>query len=276
MTIPVPSEGRPRVLCDAAQAPALYGSHEYFSALGLRFAPVFIQRRPQPDGKAAERRRLARAAGGTGAGAAGRGAAGRGAGADGAEKFDERGRSQRLRRGNELLRRSRYLDRQPDGNGVTGSAQALWTLSNAGTISTAATSGNGVQFSASGSLINTGTIVGFGSLSTGVSLGTGSIDNAATSAVIAGGLIGIYTEGGSATLTNAGTIHGGGEGVDIGDRGNATVTNSAGGGITGGVDGVYVRDAYLALANDATIRGGTMGVYVNLGSATPPTTRISY
>ena len=122
----------------------------------------------------------------------------------------------------------------PIGNGVTGSANGFWTLSNAGTLHG---SGDGVNIGAfsEATLFNSGTVSGG---SHGVYVGAQSL----------------------ATIDNSGTVVGGNLGIDLGRYSFGDVTNAAGGTITGAVGGILASNAALFLNNRGTIAGGQYGV----------------
>lgn len=130
-------------------------------------------------------------------------------------------------------------------------------LTNAGTIagSNAAGQALGVRiFSAAGTVINAGTIVGIGAGGVGAAFRAGGtlVNNA--SGFITGDSKGILIQNfGAGTITNAGTISSAsGDGVQLTLGG--TVTNNASGLIQGSSSGITGGGGVDALTNDGTIR----------------------
>ena len=164
--------------------------------------------------------------------------------------------------------------------------QTLTLLDNAGTISGVRNGFNGEGTSTVRTLTNTGTLSGGDSGA--VLATTGTVTNAAgglfngttldgvyvrpgetltlldNAGTISGVRVGFNGDDGSTvgTLTNSGTISGGGNAVVVATSG--TVTNAAGGLISGTVgEGVYLRGGHTLslLDNAGTINAGGTGVY---------------
>ncbi len=115
----------------------------------------------------------------------------------------------------------------------------------------------GIDFGNSGSLSNYGTLIG--TLGDGIRLGYGGdVNNAAATALIAGGHNGVAISGSAGTVSNFGTIVGSqaySDGIYLGDGG--TVTNGASGSgegfITAGYHGIAIVVAPGTVANFGTI-----------------------
>ncbi len=88
----------------------------------------------------------------------------------------------------------------------------------------------------------------------------GQVVNAAN-ALIAGGTAGVLTQGGPATLSNAGAISAaspGGAGADI--EGGGAVTNDAGASLSGSAFGVFLTGGSGTVSNAGSISGSTYSV----------------
>lgn len=154
------------------------------------------------------------------------------------------------------------------GHAITGAAGNVplsgWSIINAGTITATGTATNGINLAAAGSIANSGVIAGYnnGINVTGGSAivtNTGTIDSSPTK-VVTGSPNNIYDgiylgAGGSVTNTSPGIIFGGIGGIDIAGA-PGTVTN------TGLIETTTLQGNGVALEKGGTItNAGSTGIY---------------
>jgi FG-GAP-like repeat len=183
------------------------------------------------------------------------------------------------------------------GDAIYGTAAALWTVINYGTIAAPSASAEGVFFKTGGTLANAaggvisggyqavdingpgavdnlGTIAqGASDLGTAITLVGGIVTNGATntgSALISGGLNGVEVAGTSGSVANYGRITANGPdgfAIYLAVLSHGLVTNAAGGLIAGEFTGVEVLGTANTVGNLGTI-AGTSSDGVRLSSAT--------
>jgi hypothetical protein len=144
------------------------------------------------------------------------------------------------------------------GGGIFGS---IGGVNNQGSISATGADSAGVNFNATGSVINSGSISG---VRQGVRLQNGEVNNS-SAGTIAGGTNGVEIVD-VATVSNAGSISGGVRGISIGpanSTSNVEIANS--GTVTGGANGIETLRK-VDLTNSGTI-SGTAGNGIVSGSA---------
>jgi hypothetical protein len=137
-------------------------------------------------------------------------------------------------------------------DGIDGGIGTTWTITNAGAVN--ASGGYGVSLAGAGVIGNTGAISGKDAI---VLRAGGNVTNSAGGTISGLGALGqglgsgagVYIAGATGTVTNNGSISGGGYGVALAAGGMVTNTSS----IVGGADGVIVRNAAGTVKNSGKI-----------------------
>ena len=136
-------------------------------------------------------------------------------------------------------------------------------INNAGALVTAGSVGIYVKYRSPGTITNAGTVRGTGANGTGIDLADGGSLSNAVGATIAGSVFGVFTNGGTATVGNSGSISGAKyDGVAL--EAGGTVTNQANATITGASNGVYTR-AGGGLTNSGSVTGQVAGADLGQG-----------
>lgn len=169
-------------------------------------------------------------------------------------------------------------------DGIDGTAAAVWTITNSGTVLSAG--GFGISLAGAGTVTNgplradnalisgsaggvaingAGTVNNTGLISSSYGFGVelrsgGTVTNTGAASAILGGFSGVEIAGANGTVTNEGTITGSFDGVDLFAGGR--VTNSGiRSAISGGTYGVYVAGAAGTVTNEGTITGANNSVW---------------
>jgi hypothetical protein len=137
-------------------------------------------------------------------------------------------------------------------DGIDGPSGTTWTITNAGTVTSAAA--YGIRLAGQGTISSSGLMSGRG----GVALGAGgSVTNAAGGSIVATGSVGgglsvgagIYVTGASGTVANYGSISAGAYGVGLGHGGSVTNVSV----ISGGEDGIIIQGGQGTIVNSGRV-----------------------
>jgi hypothetical protein len=141
-----------------------------------------------------------------------------------------------------------------NGDAVYGNNAAAWYFENLGTIKATATSGDGIQFVAGGTVVNFGSITATGANGLGVALDAGGTVTNTGTGLIEAAAGGIFIVGGAGTVVNSATV------VETG-FGGAGIVLGLGGSVAnlGTVEGIGTSNDGIYLTNGGSVTNGHSG-----------------